>query len=132
MLSAHAGDHHRSGTHRRPASFPRFAWECIPDALRPLPSSGCSPIWACPIPERFPNVPRENLILHRKTHLHQLSDKLGEERVRRVIEPILAGIDQPDDISDDDLDYARDLGLIKAEGEPELRTAFTTRSFPGR
>lgn len=34
---------------------------------------------------------RENLILRRETHLDQLADKLQEERVRRVIEPVLAG-----------------------------------------
>ncbi len=62
----------------------------------------------------------ENLILRRETHLHQLSDKLAEERVRCVIEPILAGADKPDDISDDDLDYVRDLGLIKANGEARI------------
>jgi hypothetical protein len=33
------------------------------------------------------------LILRRETHLDQLTDKLQEERVRRVIEPLLAGVD---------------------------------------
>ena len=34
---------------------------------------------------------REELILSRQTHLHQLTDKLQEERLRRVVEPILSG-----------------------------------------
>ena len=34
---------------------------------------------------------REQLILRRETHLDQLTDKLQEERVRRVIEPLLNG-----------------------------------------
>ena len=35
----------------------------------------------------------ERLIERRETHLDKLADKLTEERVRRVIEPILAGTD---------------------------------------
>lgn len=54
---------------------------------------------------------RERLIESRATHLHNLAERLKEERVRRVIEPILSG-DPGDAITDDDLDYARDLGLV--------------------
>ncbi len=54
---------------------------------------------------------RERLIGGRVTHLHNLAERLKEERVRRVIEPILSGGDG-DDITDDDLDYVRDLGLV--------------------
>ena len=38
---------------------------------------------------------RERLILSRRTHLDQLAHKLEEERVRRVVEPILSGGDEP-------------------------------------
>jgi len=41
------------------------------------------------------NEAKENIILRRDTHIDQLADKLEEERVRRVIEPILAGGEQP-------------------------------------
>ncbi len=58
---------------------------------------------------------KENLILRRETHIDQLVDKLKEERVRRVIEPILAGVEQPEDYATDDLMYVRDLGLIKID-----------------
>ena len=53
---------------------------------------------------------RERLILRRDTHLDQLVDKLREPRVRRVIEPLLSG----GSVSprDDDIAYARDLGLL--------------------
>ena len=54
----------------------------------------------------------EQLILRRETHLDQLTDKLQEERVRRVIEPLLEGSDAVDSIPADDLEYARDLGLV--------------------
>ncbi|MGK5093194.1 AAA-like domain-containing protein [Deltaproteobacteria bacterium TL4] len=55
---------------------------------------------------------KENLIQRRETHLDQLTDKLREERVRRVIEPILSGNSLPVDIWDDDAQYVEDLGLI--------------------
>ena len=55
---------------------------------------------------------REELILRRETHLDQLTDKLQEERVRRVIEPLLSGADGAGSIATDDLEYVRDLGLV--------------------
>ena len=55
---------------------------------------------------------REALILRRDTHLDQLADKLREERVRRVVEPLLSGAEVTDSIAPDDLQYVRDLGLI--------------------
>ena len=58
------------------------------------------------------NAAKEILILQRQTHLGQLTDKLREERVRRVIEPILAG-GVLDDIPPDDREYVIDLGLVR-------------------
>ncbi len=55
---------------------------------------------------------KENLIQRRETHLDQLADKLREERVRRVIEPLLIGQDIALDLPLDDIDYVRDLGLV--------------------
>ena len=60
---------------------------------------------------------REELILSRRTHLDQLAYKLEEERVRRVIEPLLSDAEEPGcGVSDigfqRDVDYVRDLGLI--------------------
>ena len=57
----------------------------------------------------------ENLILRRETHLDQLADKLSEERVRRVIEPILAGSREAEKIPADDVNYVIDLGLVKKD-----------------
>ena len=54
---------------------------------------------------------REALIARRETHLDQLADKLQEERVRRVVAPLLAGGGETE-FSGRDLDYARDLGLV--------------------
>ena len=56
---------------------------------------------------------RENLILRRETHLDQLTDKLREPRVHRVIAPILEGADHSTAPSEEDLSYVYDLGLIE-------------------
>jgi hypothetical protein len=55
----------------------------------------------------------ENLILRRETHLDQLTDKLREDRVRRVIQGVLTGDDAPTLLPEDDLQYVADLGLIR-------------------
>ncbi len=55
---------------------------------------------------------KENLILRRVTHLDQLADKLREARVRRVIEPMLAGA-ALGEVPEDDIQYLIDLGLCR-------------------
>ncbi len=54
---------------------------------------------------------KEELILSRQTHLDQLTDKLKEERVYRIIEPIILGKDSK--FLSCDEEYCIDLGLIK-------------------
>ena len=54
---------------------------------------------------------REELIVNRVTHLDYLADKLREDRVRRVIEPMLSGT-HAHAFKDRDVGYARDLGLL--------------------
>ena len=61
---------------------------------------------------------REELILSRRTHLDQLAHKLEEERVRRVVEPILSGGEARHEIRD--LEYVRDLGLIDGNQPPRI------------
>ena len=63
---------------------------------------------------------QEHLILSRVTHLDQLADKLREERVRRVVEPLLSGGDGRA-FTDRDLEYVRDLGLVAQQ--PPVRIA---------
>ncbi len=55
---------------------------------------------------------KEALILRRDTHIDSLAHRLREARIRRVIEPILAGEFPEDEIPKDDIDFARDLGLV--------------------
>ena len=61
---------------------------------------------------------REELILSRRTHLDQLAHKLEEERVRRVIEPMLSGGEVRHHARD--LEYVRDLGLIATADPPRI------------
>ncbi len=65
---------------------------------------------------------KEHLILQRVTHLDQLADKLREARVRRVIEPMLAGT-ALSEVSEDDRQYLVDLGLLRREGSGGLVVA---------
>ncbi|HOW74496.1 MAG TPA: AAA-like domain-containing protein [Candidatus Competibacteraceae bacterium] len=62
---------------------------------------------------------KENLILRRVTHLDQLADKLREARVRRIIEPMLAGA-LLGEVPEDDRQYLVDLGLLRREGRGGL------------
>ena len=61
---------------------------------------------------------REALILSRHTHLDQLAHKLAEDRVRRVVLPLLSGGDARHDSHD--LEYARDLGLVAVDSPPRI------------
>jgi hypothetical protein len=70
-----------------------------------------------PITAEMIQQAKEDLILARVTHLDQLADKLQEQRVRRVIEAILAGDQTAEIMPPDDITYVRDLGLIKTEGQ---------------
>jgi hypothetical protein len=65
---------------------------------------------------------KEHLILNRVTHLDQLADKLREDRVRRVIEPMLAGL-LLDTVAEDDRQYLVDLGLLRRDGAGGLVVA---------
>ena len=65
-----------------------------------------------PITSLMVEEAKERLIQRRETHLDQLVDKLKEERVRGVIGPILEGTRIEDVVSEDDIGYVMDLGLI--------------------
>ena len=56
---------------------------------------------------------REELIQSRATHLDQLTDKLQEPRVHRVISGLLASEENACDAPPADIEYVSDLGLIR-------------------
>ena len=66
---------------------------------------------------------QEQIIYRRDTHIDILIDKLKEPRVKRVIEPILANSEEPDEalMPSDDVQYVVDMGLIKRERGKPLR-----------
>ena len=67
------------------------------------------------------NAAAERIIQRRETHLDQLADKLREDRVRRVVHPIIANDDDLEEASNSDIEYCIDLGLVKRK--PRLRIA---------
>lgn len=58
---------------------------------------------------------KERLVLARQTHLDSLAARLQEERVRRVLEPVIAGAPRIASRYDDDVEYVQDLGLLALE-----------------
>ena len=68
-----------------------------------------------PVTEIDIDAAKEILIRRQDTHLDSLAERLREPRVRRIIEPILAGEALPA-VPEDDLRYVQDLGLVRAEG----------------
>jgi hypothetical protein len=55
---------------------------------------------------------KEILIRRQDTHLDSLAERLREPRVRRIIEPMLAG-QSLGDVPADDLRFVQDLGLVR-------------------
>ncbi|MFI5715936.1 ATP-binding protein [Nocardia sp. NPDC051750] len=73
---------------------------------------------ATSITEEHIEIAKERLILARATHLDSLAARLAEPRVRRVIEPLLAGGSLAGGAEyDEAVSYVRDLGLITS-GNP--------------
>lgn len=85
-----------------------------------------------PVTETMILQAKENLIERRETHLDQLADTLKEDRVRRVIEPILTGELYEEMLRSDDIEYVRDLGLIiqKPNGEISLANRIYQEIIP--
>ncbi|MYI88801.1 MAG: hypothetical protein F4082_00590 [Gammaproteobacteria bacterium] len=73
---------------------------------------------------------REVLIRRCDTHLDQLADKLREDRVRRVIEPLLSGESGSEALRVDDLQYSHDLGLFRLEPKVEIANPIYREMIP--
>ena len=84
-----------------------------------------------PITEDAVLEAQERLILARVTHLDNLADTLREERVRRVVEPILTGADEQE-WSAEDVAYVCDLGLVAQEpdGTPHVANPIYAEVVP--
>ncbi len=69
---------------------------------------------AIPITVELVNQAKEILIQRQDTHLDSLAERLRDERVKAIIQPILAGQELPD-VPQDDVRYVLDLGLCRNE-----------------
>jgi hypothetical protein len=67
-----------------------------------------------PVTAELVNRAVQNIILNRPAHIDSLLERLKEERVRKVIEPMILGEGFINQESDDFL-YAKDLGLIRVD-----------------
>ena len=75
---------------------------------------------------------QERLILARVTHLDNLADKLREERVRRVVVPMLTGAADRGNYADRsrDVEYARDLGLLARDDAKRIANPIYAEVIP--
>lgn len=75
---------------------------------------------------------QERIIYRRETHIDILIDKLREERVRRVIAPILASElnDSDQSIPEDDIQYVIDMGLIVRDKPLRIANAIYREVIP--
>ncbi len=72
---------------------------------------------------------QEQIILRRETHVDHLAERLRDDRVRRVVEPLLSGTGV-DDSSVRDLEYVRDLGLIARDDPPRIANPIYAEVVP--
>ena len=72
---------------------------------------------------------QERLVASRETHLDQLADKLQEDRVRRVVEPLLSGGDERG-FTARDIEYVRDLGLVAQDAPLRIANPIYAEVIP--
>ena len=82
-----------------------------------------------PISEDDILAAQEVLIQGRVVHLDQLADKLQEERVQRVIQPMLSGAAHRS-YTTHDLEYVRDLGLVALDPPPRIANPIYAEVVP--
>lgn len=100
-------------TNGQPWLVNALARQCV-EVLVPQPS--------VPVEASHIEAAREMLIQRRDTHLDSLAERLREPRVRRVIEPMLAG-GTLGDLASDDVRYVIELGLVRQRDHGGLDVA---------
>jgi hypothetical protein len=74
---------------------------------------------------------KETIIVERRTHIDSLIAKLNEDRVRRIIDPMIAGDQTGADVLDDDFAYVIGLGLVlKIDGEFKIANPIYREVIP--
>ena len=71
--------------------------------------------YAKPVDAPMFDAAAERLILRRDTHIDSLVERLREERVRRIVEPVILGNEPDVDLMSDDARYVVDLGLLRTD-----------------
>ncbi|MCL2282020.1 MAG: ATP-binding protein [Fibromonadales bacterium] len=80
----------------------------------------CKFKYSIPITKEMAQQAIHNIILQRGTHFDSLMERLKEERIRNIIQPLILGEEFAVDKLSDDYLYARDLGIIKdSNGQTE-------------
>ena len=84
-----------------------------------------------PITAQHVESAKETIILERRSHVDSLVARLREPRVRRILEPMLAGARLPADLLDDDVSYLLGLGLVRMEhGELQIANPIYREVIP--
>lgn len=58
----------------------------------------------------------KTIVERRDTHIDSLLERLKEERVQKIVEPLILGAPRRFDLLDDDYQYVLDLGLLEERG----------------
>ncbi|HRI68061.1 MAG TPA: ATP-binding protein, partial [Polyangium sp.] len=66
-----------------------------------------------PITAAHVEAAKETIILERRSHIDSLIARMREDRVRRILDPMLSGERAQHDVLDDDFAYVLGLGLIR-------------------
>lgn len=68
-----------------------------------------------PITKEVIEAAKEQIILKNNTHISSLSERLNEPRVCNIIDAIISGESEDVSLDPDDIQYVRDLGLVKLD-----------------
>ena len=86
---------------------------------------------AIPITTEHVEAAKETIIQERRTHIDSLIARLGEDRIRKIIEPMLVGDQTGADVLNDDFAYVMSLGLVRMHrGQFELANPIYREIIP--
>ena len=93
-------------------------------------------IWTlCPngenVEEEHIYTAREMLIKERAVHLDSLAERLKDQRVRKVVQPMLTGTINPEAMEGDDFRFTLDMGIVSIEnGNPVIANPIYREIIP--
>lgn len=68
-----------------------------------------------PITKEVIEAAKDQLILRNDTHISSLTERLNEPRVCNILDAIISGSSDAVSLNPDDIQYVRDLGLVKVD-----------------